>query len=193
MFVSDKPGYLTGTLPPTQIRFRKTYDPCQTRELLRNLLVIKQIASRSCFIYYYSKNGRQFHKKLQKKMNCYKRKTALQKPFLRAFYLFLKMFKLKGNNKQSIVNQPIHAPLLENLYLFSEKAFGEGQEMLIIVTELTAASDSASFISHYGSPGYFRHNKELLFYERQIQVISEIDRLQKKSEDNSSLSPGKMN
>ena len=67
---------------------------------------------------------------------------------------------------------------LENLFNFAEKVFGEGQEILIIVTELTSSADAAGFISQYGSPGYFRHNKELLFYERQIKVISEIDAIE---------------
>lgn len=66
---------------------------------------------------------------------------------------------------------------LENLFAFAEEAFGDGQEMLVIVTELTAAADAARFIAQYGSPAYFRHNKSLLFYERQVKIISEIDQL----------------
>lgn len=66
---------------------------------------------------------------------------------------------------------------LENLFAFAENAFGEGQEMLILVTELTAARDAAWFISQYGCDAYFRHNKELLFYERQVQVIRKLEEL----------------
>ena len=66
---------------------------------------------------------------------------------------------------------------LENLFAFAENAFGEGQEMLILVTELTAARDAAWFISQYGCDAYFRHNKELLFYERQVQVIQKLEEL----------------
>ena len=50
----------------------------------------------------------------------------------------------------------------------------EGQEMLIIVTELTKGYYSASFISRYGCEEYFKHNKELLFYERQNDITKEI-------------------
>lgn len=67
---------------------------------------------------------------------------------------------------------------LENVFLFCEKAFGEGQELLILVTELTASYYGASFISRYGCEAYFRHNKELLFYERQKEIISEITDLE---------------
>jgi len=67
---------------------------------------------------------------------------------------------------------------LENMFAFAEEVFGEGNEILIIVTELTSSGDGAKFIAQYGSPAYFRHNKELLFYERQVQVIAEIDKLE---------------
>ena len=36
---------------------------------------------------------------------------------------------------------------------------------------------SARFISRYGCPEYFAHNKELLFYERQIELIQSIEDL----------------
>ena len=66
---------------------------------------------------------------------------------------------------------------LSNMFLFSEEVFGEGQEILIIVTELTANTKSAMFISQYGCPEYFRHNKELLFYERQNDILKRIEDL----------------
>ena len=66
---------------------------------------------------------------------------------------------------------------LSNMFLFSEDVFGEGQEMLIIVTELTANYNSARFISEFGCEEYFRHNKELLFYERQKEIITKMEDL----------------
>ena len=66
---------------------------------------------------------------------------------------------------------------LSNMFLFSEEVFGEGQEILIIVTELTANNKSAVFISQYGCPEYFRHNKDLLFYERQNDILKRIEDL----------------
>ena len=50
--------------------------------------------------------------------------------------------------------------------------------MLIIVTELTKGYYSASYISRYGCDEYFKHNKELLFYERQNEIIKEIAELE---------------
>ena len=53
----------------------------------------------------------------------------------------------------------------------------DGQELLIFVTELTKNYFTAQFISHYGCDEYFAHNKELLFYERQQEIISELSDL----------------
>ena len=66
---------------------------------------------------------------------------------------------------------------LSNVFTFCEDVFNEGQEMLILVTELTISYYGASFISHYGCKEYFAHNKELLFYERQKEIIRELESL----------------
>lgn len=63
---------------------------------------------------------------------------------------------------------------LGNLFKFAEEVFDEGQEILILVTELTINYYSVQFISRYGCKEYFNHNKELLFYERQKEIIAEI-------------------
>ena len=67
---------------------------------------------------------------------------------------------------------------LSNVFLFCEEVFEEGQEMLILVTELTISYYGAHFISRYGCKEYFDHNKELLFYERQKEIIREIENLE---------------
>ena len=67
---------------------------------------------------------------------------------------------------------------LSNVFRFCEKVFGDGQEILILVTELTISSYGAHFISRYGCKEYFDHNKELLFYERQKEIIQEIENLE---------------
>ena len=66
---------------------------------------------------------------------------------------------------------------LSNVFDFAENVFGEGQEVLILVTELTSNAQTASFISRFGSDAYFRHSKELLFYERQKELILEMENL----------------
>ena len=67
---------------------------------------------------------------------------------------------------------------LSNVFIFCEEVFREGQEMLILVTELTISYYGAHFISRYGCKEYFNHNKELLFYERQKEIIQELESLE---------------
>ena len=66
---------------------------------------------------------------------------------------------------------------LSNLFKFVETAFDEGNEMLIVVTELTTNMYSSNFISRYGCEEYFAHNQELMFYERQKELIRDIEEL----------------
>ena len=64
-----------------------------------------------------------------------------------------------------------------NAFAFLEKAFGNGQEMLIFVTGLTMNKDVARFIGKYGCEKYYEYNKRLLIYERQNEIVSKIDEL----------------
>ncbi|MBR1704057.1 MAG: AAA family ATPase [Clostridia bacterium] len=66
---------------------------------------------------------------------------------------------------------------LSNLFKFSETAFDDGNEMLVIVTELTTNLYSSSFISRYGCKEYFDHNQELMFYERQKELSRDLEEL----------------
>ncbi|MCH5184559.1 MAG: AAA family ATPase [Oscillospiraceae bacterium] len=67
---------------------------------------------------------------------------------------------------------------LSNVFAFCDEVFADGQEMLILVTELTINYYGAHFISHYGCDEYFKHNKELLFYERQKEIIKDLKLLE---------------
>ena len=67
---------------------------------------------------------------------------------------------------------------LSNVFRFCEEVFDEGQELLILVTELTISRYGAHFISRYGCDEYFAHNKYLVFYERQKEIIKEIENLE---------------
>ena len=66
---------------------------------------------------------------------------------------------------------------LENLFAFVEEAFAKGNEMLILVTELTINNNSARFIGQFGCEAYDRHNKELMLSERSNDLIEEISAL----------------
>ena len=66
---------------------------------------------------------------------------------------------------------------LTALFTFAEQAFPDGQELLILVTELTVNPTSAEFIRRYGCEKYFAHNKDLLFYERRKEIDERLRRL----------------
>lgn len=75
-------------------------------------------------------------------------------------------------NKASIIGER-----LNNLFLFYEKTFSSGQEMLLLVTELTVNEYTSTYISQYGCNKYFEHNKELLFHERNREIIDRFEKL----------------
>ena len=66
---------------------------------------------------------------------------------------------------------------LENLFAFAETVWTGGQELLILVTELTVHYHAARFIARYGCEAYYRHNQELMFYQRKTAIIRELEQL----------------
>ena len=91
-----------------------------------------------------------------------------------------KLLKAEFDNRTKSLKKQADAAgkQLSNVFLFCEEVFEEGQEMLILVTELTISYYGAHFISRYGCKEYFNHNKELLFYERQKEIIRELENLE---------------
>lgn len=67
---------------------------------------------------------------------------------------------------------------LSNLFAFVKKVWSDGQEMLILVTDLTAGYYSSRFISRYGCDAYYEQSKELMFYERQTEIIRQLEQLE---------------
>lgn len=67
---------------------------------------------------------------------------------------------------------------LHHLFSFAQEAFAEGNEMLILVTELTVSSAGAGFIAAFGSPDYQRYSQELMLSERQSQIQGQIAKLE---------------
>lgn len=63
---------------------------------------------------------------------------------------------------------------LANAFAFLEEAFGEGQEILLFVTELTENFWTSQYIAKFGCEKYLQHNKDLMFFERQVQLAQEI-------------------
>lgn len=62
----------------------------------------------------------------------------------------------------------------DNAFRFLEQSLGQGQEMVIFVTELTAGYDTSWFVENFGCDAYFRHNQELLFDDTRHRLREEI-------------------
>lgn len=91
---------------------------------------------------------------------------------------FIKIKEVYDNTASSHKsNNALIKNRLTNLFEFVEEVFEDGQEMLILVTEMTARYYCAKFITKFGCEEYFKHNQDLLFYERKQELLSEISTL----------------
>ncbi len=66
---------------------------------------------------------------------------------------------------------------LTNLFRFVEDNLGAGNEMLVLVTDLTVNGSSAKFLARCGCEEYEKYNKEFQLYERQQEIADEVERL----------------
>ena len=64
--------------------------------------------------------------------------------------------------------------MFDNAFRFLEQTFGQGQELVIFVTEVTAGYDTSWFVENFGCDAYFRHNRELLFDDTRHRIREEI-------------------
>ena len=70
------------------------------------------------------------------------------------------------------------AQTLQNVFDFMETAFGDSQEMVAFITELNANFYSIWFIRENGSAQHYRHNKGLLFDDRQKLILGQMEELE---------------
>lgn len=66
---------------------------------------------------------------------------------------------------------------LHHLFAFTEDVFGSGNEMLILMTELTVQPESVKFISTYGCEEYSKHNEDMMISDRNEQILEKISDL----------------
>lgn len=68
---------------------------------------------------------------------------------------------------------------LDNLFDFAARAYENGNEMLILVTEMTVNSHTSRFIARYGCDSYLKYKDELMLDERNTSMKQEIEELLK--------------
>ena len=59
---------------------------------------------------------------------------------------------------------------LQNAFSFIKESFGENQEMLVLVTGITADKSMTSFIAGNGCPAYFEHSEMLLYNKEENEL-----------------------
>ncbi|MCI2106986.1 MAG: AAA family ATPase [Intestinimonas sp.] len=62
----------------------------------------------------------------------------------------------------------------DHAFRFLEATFGDSQELVIFVTEITAGYDASWFVENFGCDAYFRHNRALMFDDTRRQIRNEI-------------------
>ena len=67
--------------------------------------------------------------------------------------------------------------MIDHLFCFVEDVFGKDKEMLIVLSELTANPETAEYLARYGSNKYFENNEAMLFYQREIDIFSQLEEL----------------
>lgn len=119
-------------------------------------------------------------------------KEAFQKA-LRLFEAFAKEVRLKGKSQpedafnllrerfQSCKEQREQKIVeagqkLDYCFHFLSDVFGESQELVIFLTQLSLNYYSIEYLGNYGNASYEKYNKELLYTNRRSRILSEIGR-----------------
>lgn len=66
---------------------------------------------------------------------------------------------------------------LENCFRFAEEAFGDGQELLLLTSELSHSRRAMRFIAACGSDAFLRHADALLYRQQEKQLREQCRRL----------------
>ena len=63
---------------------------------------------------------------------------------------------------------------LTNAFSFLADTFGEGQELVIFLTELSMGYHSLRYVSECGNEAYYRYNRILLLKDRRDELVNEV-------------------
>jgi len=69
------------------------------------------------------------------------------------------------------------AARLEHAFDFMEAAFGEGQEMVVFITDLSMNRYAAWLLEEYDCDRYYMYNKNLLFNEKEQLIREQLERI----------------
>lgn len=89
-----------------------------------------------------------------------------------AFDLLRSQFGVLAEERENA--QQTASAALEAAFDFMEQAFGESQELVVFVTELTVSPMAHAFLTENGCERYFRYNKDLLLDHRKAALQQEL-------------------
>ena len=90
------------------------------------------------------------------------------------FALAKKPFDEQCETLQNLENKG--RDMLEHAFSFMEKAFENGQEMVVFVTELTIMPEIAVFLSEHPMERYEKYKNQLLIGTKRAELLSRIAR-----------------
>lgn len=81
-------------------------------------------------------------------------------------------FTQRENERQAHITEI--SSHLTNAFAFLVQVFGEGQEVVLFLSELNNSSGTLSFINDCGNDAYYKYNKLLLLDERKQELLNEV-------------------
>ena len=132
---------------------------------------------------------------VERKAQAGQNEKELRRRYRKVFLLLEKYVKLLANNRNcpgeevfSIVQEQFarEADALENhtetvsaqleyAFDFMEAAFGESQEMVVFITELSVNANAVWFLKENECPRYYMYNKSLLFEDQQAAIRRQLN------------------
>lgn len=79
----------------------------------------------------------------------------------------------KNNEQAEMIKES-----LQNLFSFVEKAWNEGPQMLILVTDMTVNEKTALFLAKYGCNAYFKHYQKLNLEQSRISIQNKFSKIE---------------
>ncbi len=171
--VMETSAYLTELMPP--LKAVKTADSAykmiETQEKAREKLLHNLASANSL-----SSEDKRKHKRIQLFLNTVK-KELLESGILMddndSVFSFVKE-RFDGQVADMKTAVAHTGDRLHYLFEFANQAFSQGNEMLVLVTELTVNKYSARYISMYGCEDYQKYNGLLMVSERSQDLKEEI-------------------
>ena len=140
------------------------------------------------------KHAEKLANQYQKKMDSgqlNKRETRILRGKVQCFYNVINQLKvegIKGKEAQfAMVKQTYQDQIqamkekaaedgknLSAVFSFIHQAFGNGTEMLLLLSELTEDSGASRFIARYGCEEYYQFSDELMVQDRQDQILNAL-------------------